>query len=153
MSDKKTDKNTTATAAAPAKEKAPAGSSIPAQCKALVLAIALEAKEHIASLNDGITKEADKFSMIDFVTADTAEWLDKLVTEIGETQQRGLPLETRLANVNAEITEHWTALPTANGKAAATPEWEAKTATLLTKRRNIESAIKKTKESSAPTPA
>lgn len=128
------------------KEKAPAGSSIQAQCKQLILAIALETKEHLEKLNEGITKAADRFTITDFVSADTAKWLDEISEQLASTQQRGLPPEVRLANVNQEINDHYLSMPVSNGKAAPTPEWEAKQQSLFTKRTNIERAIKAAKE-------
>lgn len=139
MAKAKTETNTDA----PKKEKAAAGSSIPAQAKQLVVALALEIKEGLASLSEQYLAKGEQFDLNDLLTDHTAEWLTNLSTEIATNAQRGLPLAVRLANVEKEITEHWTTLPIKDGKAVPTPEWQEKANALVVKKSNLLRAQKR----------
>lgn len=145
MSDK--NKNTgAATAAEPAKEKAPAGSSFQAQAKVLLRAIDSELDEHISALNSQLEKGDTPFSRLDFLTEGTSEWLKSVATKLLETVQRGLTPAERLKAVNEEINKHYASLPVVDGKAQITPDWEAETKRLMTKRDNVQRSIKKAAE-------
>lgn len=136
-------KTATNTATDTKKEKAKAGSSIPTQAKTLVVAIGLELKEGLEAL----TKSLDLDRLLEFtdvLSEGTAEWLTNLSTEIQSNAQRGLPLSVRLANVEAEITVHWQALPIVNNAAAPTPEWQEKANSLMIKKANLIRAQKRT---------
>lgn len=124
--------------------KQPMGSSLPAQCKQLVLAIQLEAAEHIAALNADLEKGATPFAITDFISESTAEWLADVNTQITSTAQRGLSPAVRLANVQKEIADHYAAFP--QNSVPGSPEyvaWDVKTVQLTTKRANAQRAVDK----------
>lgn len=123
------------------KEKAAPGSSIAAQARQLVVAVKLELTEGLAKLSEDFD---EALKLTDVLTEGTAEWLTNLAGEIGNSAARGLPLAQRIQNVENEITEHWQSMPIVNGKAARSPEWEEKAKALMTKKDNLQRAIKRT---------
>lgn len=132
--------STEATATAPAAPKMP---SIGTRTKYALLAVW-----------DQLTEDA-KANEIElsgyFTDQGIYEEFQTLVSEIKDNQQRNLPNSVKLENVEKEITEHYATLPVVNGKAAVTPEWEAKQKALFTKRDNIKRAIRRESEEKAAT--
>jgi len=109
------------------KTKAPAGSSVAAQCKQLVLSIYREIKDKGGILSD------------------TLDWLNKVGAELVETTKRNLPLSAKLEQVTNEVNEHWATAVVVDGKLSTTPEWNAEAQRLLNKKAAIENLIKKEK--------
>lgn len=137
------------------KEKARAGSSIPAQAKTLVVATYTELVEGLAALTKELNLKTP-LTLANVLTEGTAEWLASLNNEITANAQRGLPLAVRMQNVETEINEHWqllASMPTKNGKVTPTPEWEAKSFALMTKKANLQRAAKREKDGTTGTDA
>ncbi len=124
-----------ATATTAKTEKAKAGTSPNAQAKSLILIL------------DTINRTTDLTSL-DLFDGDEglAEQWDILVKTFKDTTQRGLPLATRLENVQNEISELYASTTVVNGKAVYVADFEAKIQALLTKKANVERAIKAAKE-------
>lgn len=133
MADKKTE----------VKEKLKAGSSIPAQCKFLVSAIATELRERLVGDLADITPA-------ELLGEAISEQLFDVAEQIASTAQRGLPLSTRLENVQKEIAAHYMAIT--NDTAKPDAEWDATTTALITKRKNVERLIENAKKTESPEP-
>ncbi len=127
-------------ATAEKKEKAKAGTSPQAQAKELILLI------DTCNRLDNIPS-ADLFSGNEGL----GEQFDALVKLYKETTQRGLPLATRLENVQSEIAELYASTTIVNGKAVYVADFESKIQSLLTKKANVERAIKAAKEKATDT--
>lgn len=107
------------------KDRAKAGSSVSAQAKQLVRAISLELA------NGGE------------IMADTLEWLNKLASEIGAGAVRGVPLETRLAEAEAELAALYNNVDVVDGKPQFGADFAQKTQVLMNRIARIKNDIKK----------
>lgn len=127
------------TATAPAKEKAKPGTSIAARAKATLVTIHNDLLAGLTGLNEYFEKP---LKLSDVLTPENAKAFTALVEEIGTSASRGLPLETRLANTEAEIVAHWKAIDTNKATGLPSAEWQAKSNVLMNRKASIERAIK-----------
>lgn len=69
--------------------------------------------------------------------------LKALAAQISETNSRGLPLDTRLANAQTALGEHYASVTVVDGKPQFSDEWQAKTAELTAKVASLKAQIKR----------
>lgn len=139
---KKELENTDTTETAEVKEKAAPGTSVPAQCRSIVLAVAGQFEDYKKAETGPETTLEDAVANFIFDLG-TMEHILTLAAEIRSNAQRGLPLEDQLKKINAEMTEHWATLAIVDGVAAPTDEWEDRKAELTQAKRRIVNAIAK----------
>lgn len=147
-----TDKNkSTATATAPntateTKEKAKPGSSIAARSKAAISEVFNDLKNGLTALSEHFEKP---LKLADVLTPEVAKRLEALYEEISTTAARGVPLEQRLANTEAEITAHWPTMDVDKATGKPSVEWQEKAQLLMNRKSSIIRLIKKRDEEKA----
>ena len=141
-------KDETATAPAEATERAQRGSSPQAKAKGLILILADAIPAGLAKVNADLSLEGkDAITLAEiFGDEGISEEFTALAAELATISQRGLPLATRLENVQKEVADHWANMPVKDGRAVVTAEWQEVATSLLKKQGNVERAIREAKK-------